>query len=71
MTQEGHSMFDELAIFDVKLILRDPADLVEYRAIMAKLREINFPNLINDALSEVLSKHNLLLSVKPEIKVVK
>jgi len=66
MQQEGHTMFDELAIFDVKLVLRDPADLVEYRAIQAKMREINFVNVINDALKECLEKHDLLINLKPQ-----
>ena len=71
MLQEGHSMFDELAIFDVKLLLRDPADLLEYRAIMAQLKQMNFVNIINDALNDALSEHKLLIMVKPETKVLK
>ena len=69
--QEGHSMFDELAIFDVKLLLRDPADLLEYRTLMAHLKEMNFVNIINDALNDALSEHKLLIMVKPETKVLK
>ena len=64
-------MFDELAIFDVKLLLRDPADLLEYRAIMAQLKQMNFVNIINDALNDALSEHKLLIMVKPETKVLK
>lgn len=59
-------MFDELAIFEVKLLLRDPADLIEYRGIQTKLREINFINIINDALKKALSKNEILLSIKPQ-----
>ena len=71
MLSEGGSMFDELAIFDVKLVLRDPADLVEYRQIMAKLKEINFSKIINTALQNILSQHDLLILVKAETTLIK
>ena len=71
MNTGGGSMFDEFAIFDVKLILRDPADIVNYRAIHNKLKEIDFVATINTALQNALSSHDLLLKVKPETKETK
>ena len=68
---EGDSMFDELAIFDIKLILRDPADLYEYKKIITILKQIDFITLINNTLLDTLAEHDLLLSVKPETKVMK
>ena len=60
-------MFDELAIFEVKLILRDPADLVQYKKIIKKIRDTNFSHVILDALTEALAEHEILVNIKPTV----
>jgi aspartate carbamoyltransferase catalytic subunit len=71
MTQEGDSMFDELSRFNVKLMLRDPADLTQYKQIITKIRETDFVNILDQTLREALSSQDLLLLVKPKVERIK